>query len=193
MILGVPMVMERPRTIPPNHRYLGSIVLAILLTLGFDEYAISEQRVLIGWLEKVYLPTYDITLKAKMDTGAKNSSIHAVDIRYANEKEGGNNSRVRFTTVDAAGAYREIIATLVGEARIKKSRPLREGNLAIDLETRPVVELEICLAGLTKRIRVNLTNRAGMNYRMILGRSALGGFVVDAGQTFSHESGCGKK
>ena len=172
------------------------IILVLFSNLCLKEDTAPDQKVLVGWLEKVYLPQYDFSLRGKMDTGAKNSSLHAVDIQYINEKGKPKGSCVRFKVRDTKGNYRIMQADLAGEARIKKSRTINEKRPAIAIESRPVVELEVCLAGITKRIQVNLTNRGGMNYRMLLGRSALAGdFTVDVSQKFIYGSGlaCRKK
>ncbi|HPD61092.1 MAG TPA: RimK/LysX family protein [Thermodesulfobacteriota bacterium] len=172
-------------------RFYVSITLVIFFFFLFQQPSFSEQKVVVGWLEKVYIPRHDFSLRAKMDTGAKNSSLHAVDIEYVQAKGKPQGSKVRFKVIDTEGEYRIMEADVIGEAKVK--RPRQETSmdkLTVDLETRPVVELEICLAGITKRIQVNLTNRSGMNYRFILGRSALtGDFVVDVTKKFIYGSG----
>jgi hypothetical protein len=150
----------------------------------------SEEKVIVGWLEKAYLPEYNFALRAKMDTGAKNSSIHAADMEYIAVEGKPPRSHIRFRTIDTKGNNRTIEAEIVREVYIKKSRldtetPVTEGRVEI--------ELEVCLAGITKRIRANLTNREGMNYRMILGRTALEShFVVDVSQSFIAGKKCRK-
>ena len=68
------------------------------------------------------------------------------------------------------------------QVRIKKSTLDSETPL---VEARVEIELIMCLAGVLKPIRVNLTNREGMNYHLILGRTALeGDFIVDVSRTF---------
>ncbi|MCX8012090.1 MAG: RimK/LysX family protein, partial [Desulfobacterota bacterium] len=149
----------------------------------------SSSKVIVGWLERVYLPREGFALKGKMDTGAKNSSIHAMEIEYLPNNSKVNSPRVRFKVIDIKKEYRIIEAELLGKAKIKRPKPSGESKVTIDLETRPMVELEICLAGITKRIPVNLTNRAGMNYPLILGRSALeGDFIVDVSKKFIYSS-----
>lgn len=135
-----------------------------------------NQKTIIGWLEQVYLPEYDFVVKAKIDTGAKNSSMHAMDVEYVGKakREG---PRIRFKTLDLNGIARVIEADVLRKVKIK-----RAGSLP---ESRPEIELEICLGGVRERIRVNLTDRAGMNYLMILGRTALeGNFIVDVSRKF---------
>lgn len=85
--------------------------------------------------------------------------------------------RIRFKTLDLNGIQRVIEADGLRKVTIK-----RAGSLP---ESKPEIELEIYLGGVRKRIRVNLTDRAGMNYRMILGRTALeGNFIVDVSRKF---------
>lgn len=151
----------------------------------FSDTGVRNQKKIVGWLEEVYLPEYDFMARAKIDTGAKNSSMHAVDVEYIEQPGNQEISRVRFKTTDLKGNSRIIEADVLREVRIK-----RAGTLA---ETRPEIELEISLGGFRKRIRINLTNRAGMNYRMILGRTALkGDFVVDVSKEFVAKTGCQK-
>lgn len=145
----------------------------------------QNQKTIIGWLEQAYLPECDLVVKAKIDTGAKNSSIHPMDAEYVGKTK-GESSRIRFKTMDINGIPRVIEADVLRQVKIK-----RAGSLP---ESRPEIELEISLGGIRKRIRVNLTDRAGMNYRMILGRTALeGDFVVDVSKKYAVGSKCEKK
>lgn len=145
--------------------------------------ALADEKRIIGWLEKVYLPEYGFALKAKIDTGAKNSSIHGVDVEYPETEGKPVGSRIRFKSIDHKGRYRTIETDVLRQVRVKKP--------SSETEARPEIEMEICLAGIRKRIRVNLTDRGEMNYRMILGRTALeGDFVVDVSQKYTVESTC---
>jgi ribosomal protein S6--L-glutamate ligase len=52
-------------------------------------------------------------------------------------------------------------------------------------QRRPLIETQIRLGSLDRRIRLTLTNRASMRFRMILGREALAGsFIVDVSQKY---------
>ncbi len=146
------------------------IVCSMSSAVGKNVFA-GEKRI-IGWLEAVYLPEYNFVLTAKVDTGAKNSSIHAFEIEYIEQKDRPDGSRIRFKTSDLEGRVQTVETDAIRQVRIKRSNT--------ETVARPEIEMEICLAGMRKRIRVNLTDRGGMNYRMILGRSALeGDFIVD--------------
>jgi hypothetical protein len=148
----------------------------------FSDIGVRNQKTIIGWLEEVYLPEYDFVSMAKIDTGAKNSSMHAVDVEYIEQPKAPERSRIRFKTTDFNGISRVIEADVLRLVKIKKA-----GQPS---ETRPEIELEIILGGVRKRIRINLKDRAGMNYKMILGRTALeGGFIVDVSKKFMAKSG----
>jgi hypothetical protein len=158
------------------------LVVAMSISLVPRKEPIADPKTIIGWLEEVYLPEHDFVIKAKIDTGAKNASIHAMDVEYSN-KEKGKGWRVRFKTMDLKGRYRIIEADVLREVRIKKS--------SLITITRPEIELEICLGGVRKRIRVNLADRGEMNYRMILGRTALeGNFIVDVSKKYIAKPSC---
>jgi hypothetical protein len=169
-------------------------VLILLVVFGFlsilgpevdvlhAQQADTEVKKTVGWLEKVYLPNYQFALRGKMDTGAKNSSLHATDMQFVPVEGKSPQSRVRFTTIDTKGNDRTIEADVIRQVRIKKATLGSETPL---VETRVEVELLLCLAGVSKPIRVNLTNREGMNYHLILGRTALeNDFMVDVSHTF---------
>lgn len=165
-----------------NPFWMAILIFTVLIGPVERKDAIADGKTIIGWLEEVYLPEYDFVIKAKIDTGAKNSSIHAMDVEYIN-KEKGEGSRVRFKTMDLKKRCRTIEADVLREARIKKS--------SFITRTRPEIELEICLGGVRKRIRANLADRGGMNYRMILGRTALeGNFVVDVNKKYIAKPNC---
>jgi hypothetical protein len=157
-----------------NLFWMAIFVFLFLMGLGVRKDALADQKIMIGWLEEVYLPEYDFVIKAKVDTGAKNSSIHAINVKYI-KTEKGKCPRIHFKTMDLKGKSRIIEADVVREVQVKKS--------SFITRTRPEIELEICLGGIRKRIRVNLADRGGMNYRMILGRTALEeDFIVDVSQ-----------
>ena len=74
---------------------------------------------------------------------------------------------------------------LVREARIKR----HQGKVQI----RPVVRLEICLGKFYKEMEVNLVDRRGYKYPMLVGRSFLGGLVaVDLSLQYQVEPDCGE-
>jgi ribosomal protein S6--L-glutamate ligase len=170
-----------------------NVFISILLFCGIDNIFAetsnkNNKKVTVGWLEKAYLLKYNFATRAKIDTGAKNSSLHATDMEYVPVEGKPSRSRIRFNTIDTVGNVRTIEADITREVRIKRSSLSSDSAMK---ESRIEIELDICLAGVKNKIRVNLTNREGMNYRMILGRTALeDNFYVDPSLTFMGGKKC---
>jgi hypothetical protein len=133
---------------------------------------------LIGWRECVALPDYDIPLiRAKIDTGAASSSIHATHIEYFQE---GDRDMVKFQVHPHQRNIHDtvtIIAPLIEHRAIKSSNGHKQ--------TRPVIKTHVKLGVHHWEIELNLTNRSLMGYRMLMGRQALRKrFLVDASKSF---------
>lgn len=132
----------------------------------------------IGWREWVSLPDLGVKeIKAKVDTGADNSSLHAFDIeRY--EQDG--RPMVRFEIHPHQRKRRpsvSCVAEVVGERMVKNP-----GGRA---ERRPVIRTRLVVAGKEIEALINLTTRDEMTFRMLLGRRTLRGkFVVDPGHSY---------
>jgi len=71
-------------------------LMAIVSLFSSNLYAKDPARVIAGWVEKVRIDNYDFKVKAKLDTGARTSSIHARDIKSF-KKDGVR--WVRFTLI----------------------------------------------------------------------------------------------
>lgn len=120
----------------------------------------------LGWEEWLALPDLGLpALKAKIDTGARTSALHAFDI----EPFGPSSSpRVRFAVHPVPG--RDDI-TVPCSARIADRREITSSNG--DSELRYVIHAEAEMGGRRWPIEVSLTDRSQMAYRMLLGRQAL--------------------
>ena len=132
----------------------------------------------IGWREWVSLPDFDVKfIKAKVDTGARTSSLHASDIE---DFVRGGTDYVRFCIHPEQRSSQPSITV---EAPLLTRRRVR--NSGGKTELRPVVETEIDLLGQRWSIELTLTGRTAMGFRMLLGREAIRGhFVVDPGRSF---------
>ena len=126
----------------------------------------GDARPTIGWREWVSLPVLGIpAIKAKIDTGARSSSLHAFDVETFRR---GKDDWVRFHVHPLQRSTRAAVA---GEARVLEYRRVRSSNgLAAD---RPVIVTEIELLGQRWPIELTLANRDEMGFRMLLGREAL--------------------
>ncbi|MFQ5731968.1 MAG: ATP-dependent zinc protease [Planctomycetaceae bacterium] len=132
----------------------------------------------IGWREWVRLPELGIkTIKAKVDTGARSSSLHAFDLR---EFDRDNEQWVRFNVCPVQRKNDKVIAT---EAKVLEYRSVRSSSGKATL--RPVVATTVELLGVTWDVELTLANRDQMGFRMLLGREAVRRrFLVDAGKSY---------
>ena len=136
------------------------------------------ERTTIGWREWVRLPELgDTTVKAKVDTGARTSTLHAYDVTEF-ERDGSSWARFSFHPVQ-----RDETTTITAEAALVGRRTVTASNGQSEL--RYVVETEALIDGERIPIELTLTRRDAMGFRMLLGRRALQGrFVVDPKRSY---------
>ncbi|MGI9598373.1 MAG: ATP-dependent zinc protease family protein [Acidimicrobiales bacterium] len=139
---------------------------------------ISERASMIGWREWVTLPRFcPSRIKAKVDTGAKTSSLHAHGLTIV---EHGRETLARFELHPAADSTDG--RTLV-TAPVIDYRTVRSSNG--HAETRPVIRTELALGDDRFEIDLTLTSRKSMGHRMLLGRRVLEDrYWVDPGRSF---------
>jgi len=124
-----------------------------------------------GWEEWVSLPGLGLpAIKAKIDTGAKTSALHAFDIEAFGP---ASHPKVRFAVHPIPG---NDLISIPCSADILDRREVTSSNG--ETELRYVIGTEIKVSGRTWPIEVTLTDRGTMSYRMLLGRQALGEEVV---------------
>jgi hypothetical protein len=116
-------------------------------------------------------------IKAKLDTGARTSSLHAFGLERFT-RDGA--SMVRF---EVHPAQRSAKGALRVEAPILEERSVRSSSGQEEL--RPVILTEVALSGRAWPIELTLARRDAMGFRMLLGRQALRRrAVVDPGRSF---------
>ena len=122
----------------------------------------------VGWRESVSLPTFKLLdLKAKIDTGAKTSALHADDIEFVTEK---GKKFVKFSIITDEGKKKHIKSRFLEEREIKSST----GQKTI----RPVVKTMIRMGKSEFEIEITLINRDLMGFKMLIGRDALAGHYI---------------
>lgn len=131
-----------------------------------------HQLTTLGWLEWVSLPRLGVPLlRAKIDSGAKTSCLHAEQIE-AFDSEAGR--RVRFVVRTKRGEW-PVECPILDERHVKSSSGHEELRLVIE---------SLCVIGKVRwPIELTLTDRASMRYPMLLGRRAMEArFLVDPSQ-----------
>ncbi|QJF51441.1 30S ribosomal protein S6--L-glutamate ligase [Roseobacter ponti] len=124
------------------------------------------EKLTFGWEEWVSLPDLGLpAMKAKVDTGARTSALHAHDIEVFGSAK---NPKVRFNVHPIAG--REDMA-ITCSAPLVDRREVTSSNG--EAEQRYVISSTLAVNGQSWPIEITLTNRAGMSSRMLLGRQAL--------------------
>ena len=133
----------------------------------------------IGWRENVELLEFDNSLiKAKMDTGARTSSLHATHISES-EYEGIKYITFRLKTIINKKRKYKFFKCELKEWRIIK-------NSGGDEEYRPVVRTKIKIGKKIMAIEITLTQRSRMRYDMLIGRTALRKkFLIDSGKSYT--------
>jgi len=138
----------------------------------------SHTAAVVGWREWVGLPGIGVSwMKAKIDTGARTSSLHAFALE---EFERDGRAWVRFEVHPwqrSADDAVEVAAPVHDRRHVRSS----SGHS----EERVVVRLDLRLLDRVVPAEVTLTRRDEMGFRMLVGREVLRqGYVVDAASSY---------
>lgn len=138
----------------------------------------SSNLQLVGWREWVSMPTLcNVPVKAKIDSGAKTSALHAF---FIEPYKSDGVAMVKFLL----HPYQRDTDTVVEcHAPIVDKRKVRDSGGHEEL--RYVVKTTFFVGGLEFEGEVTLTDRDSMVFRMLLGRNALSNrFLVHSGASF---------
>jgi hypothetical protein len=133
---------------------------------------------IIGWREWLALPDLGIaSIKAKVDTGARSSSLHAFEVVPFRKK---GKDYVRFKVHPRQRSKEGIVET---EAAVLEYRKVRSSSGQASY--RPVILTTVEMLGQSWAIELTLANRDQMGFRMLLGREGIRGrMLVDSGRSF---------
>ena len=167
--------------IPPFVKMLLLSILAVLTQTTSVVH--GESLDIIGRVEMVTILPENISVKAKVDTGAKNSSLHC---ECTNTFRKNDEEWVSFTLTNYKGEKTVISRKIERMSTIKRHFGKQQ--------ERYVIKLTLCLGGKSREVEVNLVNREGFNYQMLLGRTYLEGlFLIDPAETFIGKPKCDQK
>ena len=141
---------------------------------------IVSAKEVVGRVEKVRLYPGGMVLKARIDTGAQISSLHvtSTELIFRNGEEW-----INFTVTNLKGKKANFERKIHRISTIKRHHD--------EVQQRIVVLLGVCLGNTYRETEINLFDRGGLNYPLLIGRQLLSGnFIVDPAQLFSKKPDC---
>lgn len=138
----------------------------------------NRKKITIGWREWAGLPDLGVaSIKAKVDSGARTSAIHAFNIRpFVRDGQ----EYVRFCLHPVQHRRRPEVQC---EARLLEERMITSSSGVA--EKRYVIRTRLTLDGKTRRIELTLANRDQLGFRMLIGREAVRDrYLIDPGSSY---------
>lgn len=127
----------------------------------------NDSKIVVGAAEYVYIPLLDLTLKARIDTGATTTSMHALDIK---EFERDGEKWVKFKFENSKGKLTDWSLPVERIVSIKRH--------GMKNQKRYVVKIRVNLGKISQLVDVSLTNREKFSYPALIGRNFLNGYAV---------------
>lgn len=151
----------------------------------------EEEPERLGFVEWVVMKDTGLRMKARLDTGAKTSSLHATDVEEF-EKDGEDWVRFRLPLDD----HNDIDSPENQGIVLEFERPLERTVLikrkGAPSQKRYVVRMEFCIAGKMHETQFSLTDRSHFTYPALLGRRFMSddNVLVDSAESFLAEERC---
>ncbi|NVJ53409.1 MAG: ATP-dependent zinc protease [Campylobacteraceae bacterium] len=137
----------------------------------------KDSKIILGNYEYAYIPSEKLKLKAKVDTGATTTSVHATNIK-AFERDG--KKWVKFSLNDEKGKSIEKALPISRVVYIKRHGAKNQ--------KRYVVKMRINVAKSSQLIDVTLTDRSKFSYPVLIGKNFLTGLIlVDVSKKYTQE------
>lgn len=156
--------------------------LVLLLYVGTVLPSLANEKQTIGWVEQMTIADREVTLSAKIDTGATHSSLNTPDPQLFKKND---EQWVKFSVTRQDGQVLQFEARVVRTVNIKQ----KGGGTQL----RPVIHMTLCLANVMKKVEVNLADRSNFDYPILLGRSFLQDeFIIDVSKKFTTTPHCAK-
>ena len=163
-------------------RTLMAFAVFTAAAIFFAVASAAADKPVVGWVERVRVYPGDFEIYAKIDTGARTSSLNAPNMKIFRR---GEEDWVSFKVTNRQGKTRNFEEKIVRVSKIRR----HGGNI----QQRPVVMLGICVGSVYQKTQVNLIDRKNFNYQMLIGRRFLSKqVVVDPGRTFIAKPNCNR-
>jgi hypothetical protein len=134
-------------------------------------------KVVLGEVEKVYFPAHKLMLDARIDSGAKRSSMHAENI-VPFERDGKN--WVHFEMLNKKNERIQVKKEVVKTIKVK--RHMQKG------QERYVVKMRLNISSLSYLVELSLTDRGQYEYPVLVGRNYLkGNAIVDVSKKYTQK------
>lgn len=152
-----------------------SIIILTCICFSFlvKTQAWGEQTI-IGETAWIRVGGVSFPYLARIDTGARVTSIHATDVNItggSEEPEKNIGRKITFTSVNREGKSQQLTGIIKRISSVRNSQ---------GIEQRYVIELALSWKNVNKTVEVNLRDRSRMNYKLLIGRNWLSGdFLVD--------------
>jgi len=148
--------------------------------LAWPPRACAQSKVTIGRVERARLYPSGLLLRAKIDTGARTSSLNAPKL-VVFTRDGEQWARFSLTSHDGRTVTLERKIIRFGKIKQKNNHP----------EKRPVILMGICIGRHYREVEVNLVDRTDFNYQLLIGRAYMQGeLIVDPDRKFTREPRC---
>jgi hypothetical protein len=134
----------------------------------------TAAKKVVGATEVIHVVDVDLDFVARIDTGARTTSINAQEIKIdhpAAKKKDNIGKKISVLLVNGKGEKRRLETVIVDALQVRNAQ---------GVETRYMIPLTLRWQGIEKVIKVNLRDRRAMTYKLLIGRDWLSGdFVVD--------------
>jgi len=128
----------------------------------------------VGATAKIHVKEAALDFDARIDTGARTTSIHATEVVCENpspDKKANIGKPISFLVTNALGEQQRVETTITDVTEVRNAQ---------GVETRYAVPMTLYWQGNPRHINVNLRDRSAMTYKLLIGRDWLtGNCVVD--------------
>jgi len=156
------------------------LAIAGVISLVLTPLVTAQNKQVVGWLEKIHIYPGNLVIHAKLDTGAKNSSLN---VSHLTVFQCNGEQWVRFNVASRYGK------TVTIERKVERTAKIKRHGAKPQI--RFAVLLGICLGNVYKEVEVNLVDRSGFIYQMLIGRSFLAGnLIVDPSTKYTTKPIC---